>query len=135
MECMHVMAMGQMGVMRRFFVVPFLQLIRNLCHKRGIDIQEERFPEVEASIPELLTPGAAEALAVKIYRLARTQSVSPVEALRSSLTNYRNPVPLDILQQQIRLAVKESSDFDFVPPFFARFDEPGIVTISDPKSS
>ena len=36
------------------------QLIRNLCRKRGIEIAEERFAEVETSIPELLTPGAAE---------------------------------------------------------------------------
>ena len=99
------------------------QLVRNLCRKRGIDIPEDRFGEVETSIPELLTPGAAEALAVKVYRLVKTQNVSAVDALRGALANYRTPVPFEIMQKQIQLAIKESSDLDFVPAYFAKFDE------------
>lgn len=69
-------------------------------------------------MPTLLTPGAAEALAVKIYRLVRTAGRSPAEAVRESLRDYQNPVPLDILEMQIRLASREASDLDFVPGCF-----------------
>ncbi len=103
------------------------QLIRNLCRKRGIEIAEERFAEVETLIPELLTPGAAEALAVKVYRLAKIQNLSAVDALRGALANYRHPVALDIMQKQIQLAVDESSDLDFVPAYFAKFDESALA--------
>jgi AAA+ superfamily predicted ATPase len=101
------------------------QLIRTLSRKRGIEIGEEKLAEVEAAIPELLTPGAAEALAMKIYRVVKTQNSSPLDALRAALANYRPPVALNVMHQQIRLAVRESSDFDFVPACFTKFVEPG----------
>jgi len=69
-------------------------------------------------MPTLLTPGAAEALSVKIYRVARTGGCSVVEAVRESLQDYQNPVPLDVLETQIRLAAREASDLDFVPECF-----------------
>jgi len=53
----------------------------------------------------------------------KTQNVSAVDALRGALANYRTPVPFDIMQKQIQLAIKESSDLDFVPAYFAKFDE------------
>ena len=93
-------------------------LIRMLCQKRGIDIPESEFPALEASIPLLLTPGAAETLAVKIYRLVRTAGISGTEAVRSCLSDYQNPVPLETLEFQIRLAVAEASDLEFVPATF-----------------
>jgi ATPase family associated with various cellular activities (AAA) len=99
------------------------QLIRTLCHKRGINIAEEDFALVEANIPELLTPGAAEALAMKVYRVVKTQEAPPVDALRGALANYRPPVPPEVMQKQIRLAVNESSDVGFVPACFTRFDD------------
>jgi hypothetical protein len=66
----------------------------------------------------LLTPGAAEALAVKVYRLVRTTNGTPIEALQSCLIDYQNPVPLETLEFQIRLAVTEASDLEFVPSSF-----------------
>jgi len=54
-------------------------------------------------------------LAVKIYRIARIEGKSPGGALRASLSDYQNPVPLDILKFQIALAVNETSDLEFVP--------------------
>jgi len=69
-------------------------------------------------MPTLLTPGAAEALAVKIYRLARTTGRSPLDVTRESLSDYQNPVPLDVLETQIRIAAREASDLEFVPPCF-----------------
>ncbi|MBO0910864.1 MAG: ATP-binding protein [Acidobacteria bacterium] len=93
-------------------------LIRALSEKRGIDIPESEFAALEPKIPLLLTPGAAEALAVKIYRLVRTSNTNPVAAVRACLSDYQNPVPLDTLEFQIRLAVEEASDLEFVPPKF-----------------
>jgi hypothetical protein len=63
-------------------------------------------------------PGAAETLAVKIYRLVRTSKSSPLDVLRTCLTDYQNPVPLETLEVQIRLAVAEASDLEFVPSGF-----------------
>jgi ATPase family associated with various cellular activities (AAA) len=93
-------------------------LIRVLCKKRGLEIPQDSFASLESHLPLLLTPGAAETLAVKIYRLARTTSCAPLEALRNSLTDYQNPVPLETLEAQIRLAVAEASDLEFVPAQF-----------------
>src|SRR5262249_35340414 len=46
-------------------------LIRALCRKRGITLQDQDFAVLQPIVPLLLTPGAAETLAVKIYRMAR----------------------------------------------------------------
>ncbi|HWP46078.1 MAG TPA: ATP-binding protein [Candidatus Limnocylindrales bacterium] len=97
------------------------QLIQTLCRKRGIDIEESQFPELEPLIPLLLTPGAAEALAVKVYRLVRTESRRPAEALKECLSDYQNPVPPEVMNFQIRLAIQEASDLDFVPPYFRSY--------------
>lgn len=93
-------------------------LIRTLCRARGMEIAEESFGAIEAAVPALLTPGAAEALAVKVYRIARTTNQEPFAALTEALQDYRNPVTRDLLEAQIRLAVREASDVSFVPPCF-----------------
>ncbi|MEO8603491.1 MAG: ATP-binding protein [bacterium] len=69
-----------------------------------------------AQLPLLLTPGAAEALVVKAYRHARTQHVAPAAALAACLDGYQNPVPPDVLELQMRLAIREATDLSFVPP-------------------
>src|SRR5262249_42743202 len=94
------------------------RLLRMLCGKRGVTLADGDFMALQPLIPTLLTPGAAETLAVKIYRFVRTSSASPVEATRASLTDYQNPVPLETLEYQIRLAVAEASDLEFVPAVF-----------------
>src|SRR5262249_57544598 len=93
-------------------------LIRILLQKRGMPIPDTEFGALEPSMPLLLTPGAAEALAVKIYRQGRPASCTPIEALRTSLVDYQNPLPLDTLQFQIRLAVSEATHPAFPPPPF-----------------
>ena len=75
-------------------------------------------------MPLLLTPGAAETLAVKLYRLVRTSNCSSREALRTCLTDYQNPVPLETLEFQIRLAIAETSDLKFVPLRFREVRPP-----------
>jgi len=77
-------------------------------------------PGVEAlsalPLPTLLTPGAAEALAVKTYRQVRTAQRTPIEALADCLQGYQPPVPADVLEFQMRIAIREATDIDFVPP-------------------
>jgi hypothetical protein len=94
------------------------QLIRALAARRGLTLEESSFDELRASIPTLLTPGAAEAIAVKLYRAVRADGLQPLDALRRTLTGYQNPVPLDVMQSQIALAAREASDVEFVPEMF-----------------
>ena len=93
-------------------------LIRALSNRRGITIEESVLGEMRLLIPTLLTPGAAEAIAVKIYRAVRAENATPLDALRRTLTGYQNPVPLDVMKAQIALAAREASDIEFVPAQF-----------------
>jgi hypothetical protein len=102
-------------------------LICALCRKRGISLQDSDFASLEPLIPLLLTPGAAETLAVKIYRLVRTSGASPLEAVRACLTDYQNPVPPETMEFQIRLAVREASDLEFVPTDFRTASNASMV--------
>jgi len=68
------------------------------------------------ALPTLLTPGAAEALAVKVYRRVRTSELAPLAALAACLEGYQPPVPRDVLDFQMRIAIREATDMAFVPP-------------------
>jgi hypothetical protein len=67
-------------------------------------------------LPLLLTPGAAEAFAVKAYRQARTGGLAPLAAIQALLSDYQPPVALDVLELQMRIAIAEATDLRFVPP-------------------
>jgi hypothetical protein len=95
-----------------------MQLLYALCKRRGVALPEEEREQVEPMVPPLLTPGAAEAIAVKVYRTTKTEQVTPLEALRQTLDSYQNPVPADVLDFQITLAAREASDVDFIPEVF-----------------
>ena len=95
-------------------------LIRALCKRYDLAFEDSDVDQLRDLLPILLTPGAAEALAVKVYRSVRTEDLSPLAALREALTGYQNPVPVEILEHQIRLAVQEASDLDFVPEAFRK---------------
>ena len=93
-------------------------LIRALCGKRKVEIDAGAIDGLRGRIPDRLTPGAAEALAVKVYRLVRTENRAPIEALRAALDDYRPAVPPDVMEMQIQLAVSEASDASFIPQAF-----------------
>ncbi len=93
-------------------------LLRALAKRRGVELQESDFAGVESLIPQLLTPGAAESIAVKIYRAVRTEGLTPIDALRATLDQYQSPVPADVMEFQIALAAREASDGEFVPEMF-----------------
>jgi ATPase family associated with various cellular activities (AAA) len=94
------------------------QLIKLLAKRYGLDIGDADLARLEPRMPTLLTPGAAEALVVKAYRHARTQNVAGGAALEASLVGYQNPVPADVLEFQMRIAIREATDLNFVPPAF-----------------
>lgn len=91
------------------------KLLRALCKRVDLDISVEQLLGLGDKLPLLLTPGAAEAIAVKSYRLARTQSLQPLQAIEACLTGYQPPVPEDTLRFQMQLAVREATDLAFVP--------------------
>jgi SpoVK/Ycf46/Vps4 family AAA+-type ATPase len=94
------------------------QLIALLAKRYGLAIEPAELARLESRMPTLLTPGAAEALVVKAYRHARTQNVAGGAALEASLIGYQNPVPADVLEFQMRIAIREATDLGFVPPAF-----------------
>jgi len=95
-------------------------LIRMLCGNRGLAISESTFGAMESRIPTLLTPGAAEAFAVKIYRQVRTGTARIDDVLAESLAEYQSPISPEVMAFQIQIAANEATDLEFVPPVFRR---------------
>jgi SpoVK/Ycf46/Vps4 family AAA+-type ATPase len=95
------------------------QLIRFACQTRVVDLPAECPAAIVDNLPRLLTPGAAENIAVKVYRCLKTTSLEAGQALISVLDGYQSAVPERVLEQQIALAIAESSDPAFVPREFA----------------
>ncbi len=91
-------------------------LIRALAKRQGLVLADADFAALEPLIPDLLTPGAAEALAVKAYRRHRIGGLAAAPALAESLIGWQHPVPREVLLFQMRLAADEASDASFVPP-------------------
>ena len=105
------------------------RLLRALCRRVGLDASEEQLLQLGDKLPLLLTPGAAEAIAAKAYRIARTQSLEPIKAIESCLTGYQPPVPDDVLRFQMQLAAREATDLTFVPETLRKLAEgaPGAL--------
>lgn len=89
-------------------------LLGALTRRYELTLASDDLSHVEI-LPQLLTPGAAEALVVKAYRMVRTEGVAADVALLRCLASYQNPVPHDVLERQMRLAIREATDLSFVP--------------------
>ncbi|MEP7246362.1 MAG: AAA family ATPase [Gammaproteobacteria bacterium] len=96
-------------------------LIAALARRYDLVISQDEMRQIEPLLPSMMTPGAAEALVVKAYRLVRTRNVGGGAALLLCLVGYQNPVPEDVLETQIRLAVREATDLSFVPESLRHF--------------
>ena len=90
-------------------------LIAALARRYELSIATGELQQLEIKLPLMLTPGAAEALVVKAYRIARTGNVPGGTALARALEDYQSPLPEDVLEKQMRLAVREATDLSFVP--------------------
>lgn len=88
-------------------------LLGALLRRRKLDLSDALVEQI--GVPDLLTPGAAEALVIRTDRLRLTSNLSPEAALRQSLTGYQPPVHPSILRQQMILAIREATDLAFVP--------------------
>ena len=95
-------------------------LLQALARRYDLELDDQMRAELGSRMPLLLTPGAAEALALKIYRDVHANGRPAGESLRDALADYQNPVPPEIMEAQIRLAVAEASDLEFVPEAFRR---------------
>lgn len=91
-------------------------LLRALFARRGLTIPDDVFMDLKPSLPLMLTPGTADTLAVKAYRMVKTENRTPVDALRECVMRFQNPVAQAVLDFQIRLAIDEASDRSFIPP-------------------
>ncbi|HKE93744.1 MAG TPA: ATP-binding protein [Povalibacter sp.] len=89
-------------------------LVSALSRRYDLALSLEELSQID-TLPQLLTPGAAEALVVKVYRVVRTERVPADVAIRQCLASYQNPVPHDVLELQMRIAVREATDLSFVP--------------------
>ena len=65
-----------------------------------------------------MTAGAAEALAAKVMRVQVTSERKTSEILSEMLEDYQPSVPMEVIEFQIDLAVKEATDIELVPEFF-----------------
>lgn len=89
--------------------------IKALCKRRNLRIEKTDFEKVEDLIPELLTPGAAEAISVQTFRIHKTSNLSALDSLIECLKDYRPPVPLDTLKFQMKIAIDEATDASLIP--------------------
>lgn len=100
-------------------------LLRALLKRFDIALDAEAMAGLP--LPLLLTPGAAEALAVKVYRLSRTGPMEPREALAQCLAGYQPPVPRDVLEFQMRIAIREATDLKFVPESLRHYADEAVA--------
>lgn len=89
-------------------------LLTALAQRYELAISLEELSRID-TLPQLLTPGAAEALVVKVYRLVRTERIAADVAVRRCLATYQSPIPQDVLELQMRIAVREATELSFVP--------------------
>lgn len=88
-------------------------LLRALLGRFDLKLESKALAKLP--LPLLLTPGAAEALAVKVYRLVRTAGLQPLAALQQCLHGYQPPVAEQVLRLQMAIAIREATDMAFVP--------------------
>jgi hypothetical protein len=103
-------------------------LIAALARRYNLVVTEAELHAMQHLFPVMLTPGGAEALVVKAYRVSRTEGVAPGAALTRCLVGYQSPIPQDVLDRQIRLAIAEATDLAFVPEELRHYAESGSVT-------
>ena len=89
--------------------------VRALGKRRGMLLEPGDLEVVRARSPDGLTAGAAEALAVKVYRMVKTKQLTPQAALAEALETYQPAVSRETMEFQVGLAVSEASDLSFVP--------------------
>ncbi len=93
-------------------------LIRALCRRAGLELAADAFAALAPLVPPLLTPASAEAIAFRAYRAVKTRGGEVAAAVAGQLRTYQSPVPPEVMDFQIRLAVAEATDLSLVPAAF-----------------
>jgi len=93
-------------------------LLKALATRLELVLPEELFPQLESKLPLWLTPGAAEVLALKLYRSIHAGGNTMEKALAQALEGYQPPVSREIMEFQIRIALAEATDAAFIPEAF-----------------
>jgi hypothetical protein len=94
------------------------QLIRTIARTRQLELAEGDFLALEGVIPDLMTPGEVDSLLSDVRREVITERLAPVEVLRRRFAHYLKPVPVELILEQVRLAVRECSKAEFIPERF-----------------
>ena len=81
-------------------------MLSALCRRRDIKFVDDDLAANRERLPILLTPGAAEALTLRIYRTMKTKGISATDTLAEVLMDYQPPVALETMRFQIKLAVR-----------------------------
>lgn len=95
-------------------------LLRALAGRLDLQIDDEWLPEFRNLLPIRWTPGAAETLALKLYRQVHAAGMPLKDAMAAALADYQAPVSPEIMEFQTGIAVAEASDAAFVPDVFRR---------------
>ncbi len=101
-----------------------LALIRSLCSRHGLRLEDDATAALVPLVPPLLTPASAEAIAFRAYRAVKTRGTAPAAAVEDHLRTYQSPVPAEVMAFQIRLAVEEATDLSLVPAAFRPVQPP-----------
>ena len=97
-----------------------IALLRAVARQRGIDFPADALDSLRGCIPDLMTPGEVEALVTDLKRELVVQPDDPVTALKRRLAGYLPPVPVEVIQEQIALAVAECSRAEYIPERFRK---------------
>lgn len=95
-----------------------MDLIRALLKRNDLALSDEDALALQDKSPLLMTAGAAEALAAKVMRVQVTSERKTSEILSEMLEDYQPSVPMEVIEFQIDLAVKEATDIELVPEYF-----------------
>jgi len=96
-------------------------LVQLLSRRFKLEVTSDELQEMEQKFPERLIQSAAEALVSRAYRLQQSGRIRGADALRQTLASYLPPVRAEILEEQIRLAIREASDSSFVPEAYRHY--------------
>ena len=105
-----------------------MDLIRALLKRNDLTLSDEEALALQDKSPLLMTAGAAEALAAKVMRVQVTSERKTSEILSEMLEDYQPSVPMEVIDFQIDLAVKEATDIELVPEFFRNRKIQKIIT-------
>ena len=98
-------------------------LLRILLKRNELQLSDEEEKELIPLAPPMLTPGSAEAISAKVFRDVHSGNLEVAPVLRKFLENYHPPIPMHLIEQQIRLAVNEATDMELIPEFYHKYKE------------